>query len=87
MHPRSTKDLWEIALGELQLQVSKANYNTWLKGTVGLSQDEGHFVVGVPDTFAAEWLEKRLYSLVKKTLVGLLGEDVDVEFQVFSPQL
>ena len=85
MNPRSAKEIWETALGELQLQVSKPNYSTWLKGSVGLSHSEGQFVIGVPTPFAAEWLEKRLRSLVKKTLVGILGEDVEIEFHVSSP--
>lgn len=82
MNRRPAKDIWEAALGELQLHLSKANYNTWLKGTIGLEHAEGRFVVGTPHSFATEWLEKRLYSLVEKTLVGILGEDVEVEFQV-----
>ncbi|MCK5577810.1 MAG: hypothetical protein KAI14_05775, partial [Dehalococcoidales bacterium] len=30
---RSAQEVWEAALGELQLQVSKSNYRTWFKGT------------------------------------------------------
>jgi len=43
-------------------------------------------MVGVPHSFAAEWLQKRLYSLVRKTLVGIMGHDVEVQFEIFNNQ-
>lgn len=69
-------------LGALQLQVSKANFQTWLKDTVGLQCKEGRFVVGVPNTFAIEWLEKRLTHLILKNLASVAGRPLEVEFQV-----
>ena len=56
MGPGSAQQIWETALGELQIQVNKANYRTWLKKTVGLSYQDNHFVVVVPNTFVAEYL-------------------------------
>lgn len=78
----SAKDIWEAALGELQLQLSRTNYDTWLKDTVGLSYQGDQFVVGVPSTFSIEWLEKRLTSLIQKTLIGIIGDGVSVGFQI-----
>jgi chromosomal replication initiator protein len=76
------KDIWESALGKLQIQVSKANYTTWLSNSQGLSCQDSIFVVSVPNIFVAEWLSKRLYPLVRKTLVDIMGKDVDVQFVV-----
>jgi len=76
------KQIWEKALGELQIQVSKANYATWLKNSQGISYQENVFVVGVPSVFVAEWLTKCLRSLVRKTLAQIIGKDVDVHFTV-----
>lgn len=79
---KSAAEVWQTALGELQLQVARANYQTWLKDTKGLSFRNGEFVVGVPSIFAAEWLDKRLSSLVKKTLISITGRELQVCFQV-----
>ncbi len=79
---RSAKEIWEAAKGALQVQVNKANYETWLKDTIGLSHQGNQFVVGTPRAFAKEWLEKRLHSLIKKTLVNIIGQDIEVQFQV-----
>lgn len=78
------KEIWERALGKLQIQVSKANYTTWLSNSQGLSCRDNIFVVSVPNVFIAEWLSKRLYPLVKKTLVDIMGKDVDVQFMVHN---
>ncbi|HEX78007.1 MAG TPA: chromosomal replication initiator protein DnaA [Dehalococcoidia bacterium] len=79
---RSAGDIWLSALGELQIQVTKPNFQTWLKDTVGLSFDHGRFVVGVPTVFVAEWLEKRWRSMIKKTLMGITGQELEVQFVV-----
>jgi len=78
----SATEIWEAVLGELQLQLTRTNYDTWLRETVGLSYEANQFVVGVPSPFAIEWLEKRLHSLIKKTLMGITGEDLDVRFEI-----
>jgi len=82
MEAGSAQQIWETALGELQIQVNKPNYRTWLEKTVGLSYQDNQFVVGVPNTFAAEYLDKNQRSLIKKTLIGLTGRDIKVLFQV-----
>jgi chromosomal replication initiator protein len=79
---RTPQEIWETALGELQVQVSKANYRTWLSKTVGIGYLDKKFVIGVPNTFAAEYLEKNQRSLIEKSLTGLTTPDIQVVFQV-----
>lgn len=79
---KTANEIWDAALGGLELQVTKANYQTWLKDTIGISCDNGCFIVGAPNTFAVEWLEKRLRHLIKKTLASVIGQPVEVQFEV-----
>jgi chromosomal replication initiator protein len=79
---KSVQSIWEAALGELQLQVNKPNFDTWLKDTTGVSYKEGVFVVGVPNVFIGEWLRSRLYSLIKRTLTSIVSQSVEVQFTV-----
>ncbi|MFA4836907.1 MAG: chromosomal replication initiator protein DnaA [Dehalococcoidia bacterium] len=83
---RSPSEIWVAVLGALQLQVTKANYQTWLKDTIGLSCKDDQFVVGVPNTFAIEWLEKRLSHLILKNLASVAGQTLEVKFQVCQGQ-
>ena len=82
----SAKEIWQTALGKLQIQVSKANYTTWLSDSQGLNCHDDVFVVGVPNVFVAEWLSKRLYPLVRKTLIDITGKDIDVRFDIYNPE-
>lgn len=82
MKERSARETWEAVLGELQLQLTKTNYDTWLKDTLGLSYQGDQFVVGVPSPFAVEWLQRRLHSLIKKTIIGITGHNLDVSFEI-----
>ncbi|MBM4461976.1 MAG: chromosomal replication initiator protein DnaA [Chloroflexi bacterium] len=79
---KSAKEIWETAKGSLQVQVNKANYETWIKDTVGISYQTGRFVVGTPKAFAKEYLEKRLRSLIEKTLISILGHETEVCFEL-----
>ena len=82
MRARSAQEIWDAALGELQIQVTKPNYRTWLEKTVGLSYQDNQFVVGVPNTFVAEYLDQNQRSLIEKTLIGLTHPDIKVLFRV-----
>jgi len=83
MENRSAEKIWDAALGELQIQVSKPNYRTWLEKTTGLNYQDSQFVVSVPNTFVAEYLDKKQRSLIEKTLISLTSsQDIKVTFQV-----
>jgi len=79
---RSAQEIWEAALGELQIQVNKSNYKTWLGKTIGLSCQNNQFVIGVPNAFVAEYLDKNQRSLIEKTLIGLTHRDIKAIFHI-----
>ena len=53
--------------------VTRANFDTWLRDTVGLRHEDGRFVVGAQNDFATEWLATRLRPLITRTLARVLG--------------
>lgn len=81
---RTAKETWEACKGALQVQVSRSNFETWLKDTEGISCQGNRFVVAAPNTFTKEWLEKRLQSLITKVLVGITGQQLEVQFRIRS---
>ena len=76
--------LWAAALGQLSMQMTKPNFDTWLKHTAGLSWTEQAFVVGCPNAFVAEMIEQRLYTMLAQTLEILLEREVEIRFAVES---
>ncbi len=84
MEAGSAQQIWEAALGELQIQVNRSNYRTWLAQTAGLGYEDGQFVIGVPNAFVAEYLDQKQRSLIEKTLIGITSRKMKVRFQVDS---
>src|SRR4051794_40520274 len=76
------KQVWRAALGELQVSLSPANYETWLKETALVDVDDQRFRIAVPNGFAKDWLETRYRSLISQTLARIVGYSVQVEFIV-----
>ncbi len=79
------KRIWQTALGELQLQLTRATFDTWLKDTTGIAYEDGAFVVGVRNAYAKDWLENRLYAHVSRTLASIMNRTIEVRF-VVNPQ-
>ena len=76
------KQVWRAALGELQVSLSPANFETWLRETTLVDVDENRFRIAVPNGFAKDWLETRYRSLISQTLARIVGYSVQVEFVV-----
>jgi len=76
------KQVWRAALGELQVSLSPANYETWLRDTQLVDVDEQRFRIAVPNGFSKDWLETRYRSLISQTLARIVGYSVQVEFVV-----
>lgn len=75
---------WQSVLGQLQTEMPKASYDTWVRDTQVLSYDEGLLTIGVDNAYARDWLESRLASTVNRLMVGVMNRSVDVKFVVSS---
>ena len=82
MNEQSTREIWKAVLGELQLQLPRPTFETWLKHTDGVSYDEHQFVVEAPTPFAVAWLERRMYNAIQKTVEKVTDRPLDVVFRV-----
>lgn len=60
--------LWQAVLGEVELNLSKANFTTWFKNTFISSFDDEKIVIGVPNTFTKAWLEKKYHKEIVSAL-------------------
>ncbi|TEU16579.1 MAG: chromosomal replication initiator protein DnaA, partial [Anaerolineales bacterium] len=52
-----------------------------------VSFEDGTFIIGVHNAFTKDWLENRLLTTVKRTLVGIVGRSVEVKFTVWAKEL
>jgi len=77
------QQLWQSALGELELSLSKANFTTWFKNT-GISSLEGEkVVISVPNGFTKEWLEKKYHTNILKALRSVSDNKIKfIEYKI-----
>jgi chromosomal replication initiator protein len=60
--------LWQAVLGEVELSVSRGNFMTWFKKTTLLRHDGNTVIVGVPNVFIKQQLERKYADLLRETL-------------------
>lgn len=75
---------WQAALGQLQLEMPKAAFDTWVRDTEFITYEDGAFTIGVKNAYARDWLEDRLTSTVSKLLAGIMNRTVSVRFTVWQ---
>lgn len=80
-------NLWQAVLGEIELSVSRASYVTWFKNTRLLKQKEQGVVVGVPNVFIKQQLERKFNQLIADTLSKNGIKFESIEYKIYSPAL
>jgi len=75
---------WQAAIGQLQMEMPRASFNTWVKDTQLLAYEDGEFVVGAPNTYARDWLEGRLSSTISRMLGGIMNRTSRVRFVLWK---
>ena len=79
--PRAV-DVWQSALGELQDNLPRPMFETWVKHTLGVRWDGETFVVEVRTPFQAAWLERRMYTAIQQTVEKVTGVPADISFRL-----
>ena len=79
--------LWEAALGALEVRLAGPSFDTFLRGTRGLSLHGDRLVVGAPSPFAVEYLEKRLRGAAQEAVRSVARTTLTVQFQVADPEV
>jgi len=86
----NAQQAWQATIGQLQMELSKASFDTWVKNTqlISFEDDSATFALGAGNAYACDWLDSRLKSTVVNKLSGMMARPVAVEFKVWSaPQV
>ena len=71
---------WSTVLDELQLQMTRATFDTWLRGSQVVAQRDRALTVAVRHTYALDWIQGRLLPVIQRTVHRVVGPDAIVEF-------
>ncbi len=77
-------NLWQAVLGEIELSLSRASYVTWFKNTRQLRFKNGVLVVGVPNVFIKQQLERKYNQLISDILERTGNKPEKIEFKIYS---
>ena len=80
----SPTDIWKAAYGELQLQIPRETFDTWLRDARLVAHEDGVYIIGVRNVYAREWLENRLKPVIARTLSAIARRSADVRFVIWQ---
>jgi chromosomal replication initiator protein len=77
--------LWDSAYHQLELQLDRASFETWLRGACLLGVEGDEFIIGVRNEYARDMLRHRLYRNVRRVLSDVCGKAVELRFELNKP--
>jgi len=82
------QELWKAVLGELELQISRPNFLTWLKQSqiVDKNEKENVIFIGLPNNFAREWVKNKYHKIIFNTLHNFDPSLKAIEYVVFNSE-
>lgn len=78
----NAEQAWQSVLAQLQMDMPRASYDTWVRDTRPMGYDNGLITVGVRNAYARDWLESRLATTINRLLIDVLNSNVAVKFIV-----
>jgi chromosomal replication initiator protein len=72
--------VWQVVPDELELQMTKDAFDTWLADAQAEGIDGDTLIVGVPSVYAKDWLEGRLGTVVARTVHSVTEHIESVRF-------
>jgi chromosomal replication initiator protein len=83
--PASAHQIWDATLAQLLLRVTRQNYDTWLRHTVGLRFEGTTLVVATANDLASDWLSTRMKSVIAQSLMAVAGPGLQLKFVPIEP--
>ncbi|RZM82928.1 chromosomal replication initiator protein DnaA [Leptolyngbya iicbica] len=78
--------IWQQVLDELQEQLSRPTFETWIKPARPQTLSEQTLIISTPNPFARNWLHKHYLSTIATVVKNIVGRPVEVQFVVESPE-
>ncbi|HET7038121.1 MAG TPA: chromosomal replication initiator protein DnaA [Thermomicrobiaceae bacterium] len=76
--------IWQAALSELEAQLSRANYETWLRNTQIITWEDDCATIGAPNSFAVDQLRSKFAVQIQSALSTIVGRTVAVQFDLLN---
>jgi chromosomal replication initiator protein len=78
--PASAHQIWDATLAQLVLRVTRQNYDSWLRNTVGVRFEGTTLIVSAPNELTCDWLSTRMKSVIAQALSAVAGAGLQVRY-------
>jgi chromosomal replication initiator protein len=82
----NAQQAWQATLGQLQMEMPKASFDTWVRNAELIQHSQDIFTIGVKNAYARDWLESRLLSKIQRLLTGYMENPQNVQFVVWHQE-
>jgi len=80
----NAREAWAATLGQLQIQLDRPTYNTWLGRAEYVGYEDGRLVISVPHAYARDWVERNLATSLAEIFGRFFGSPVTMQFVVWD---
>lgn len=79
--------IWQSAVANLESELSRADFNTWVKPTHFVKFSNDTFVIGCINTYGRNWLADRVTCTLQRFLTNTLHREANVSFVVCNQEV
>ena len=83
----SPEKAWQAAVANLESDMSRATFSTWVKPTHLVEFSDDTFVIGCINAYGRDWLTDRLTTTLQRFLTGVLNREAKVSFVVCEQEI
>lgn len=73
----NNEQIWQAVLGEIEINLSRANFITWFKDTFISSFENNRIVICVPNAFVKKWLEEKYHKNILSALKSVSNQNIE----------
>jgi hypothetical protein len=74
------RQIWTRSLKALKLQMTRATFDTWLRGSQVIEANDECLTIAVRHAHAVDWLQNRLLPLIERTVARNADNEVKLTF-------
>ncbi|MBW4485694.1 MAG: chromosomal replication initiator protein DnaA [Tildeniella torsiva UHER 1998/13D] len=74
--------LWEEVLSQLQVELSRPTFETWIKPAQAQTLSDRALVISTPNPFARNWVQKHYAGTITQVVNNILGRAIELQVTV-----
>ena len=82
MNDQELEKVWHSVLSDIELQIPKASFATWLKSSRLIDKKDGMALVALPNNFTKTWVENKYNKMILGSIRLIDDSTKNIKFVV-----